>query len=151
MINAEFVYQANPAFIMFRQGLQADGIVSKRGCSSWYSTTITNILSNEKYAGNAVLGKTYKPDVLSKKRYKNDGNKSPISIIFSAHIIISFLGEYNKRMAFLGRSLVCRKRGSYMFQKPLCYRSKALVFVPDQVHLHLQMRIKRTEDQSALR
>ena len=37
-------------------------------------------ISNEKYAGNAVLGKTYKPDVLSKKRYKNDGNKAPMYV-----------------------------------------------------------------------
>lgn len=61
-------YIGGKTITQIRQGLQADRIVSKRGCSSWYSTTITNILSNEKYAGNAVLGKTFKPDVLSKKR-----------------------------------------------------------------------------------
>lgn len=78
-------YIGGKTITQIRQGLQADGIVSKRGCSSWYSTTITNILSNEKYAGNAVLGKTFKPDVLSKKRYKNDGNKSPMFYVENTH------------------------------------------------------------------
>ena len=67
------------------QGLREDGLVSKRGCSTWCSNTITNILKNEKYAGNAVLGKTYKPDVLSKKRFKNDGSKSPMYYAENTH------------------------------------------------------------------
>lgn len=32
-----------------------------------------SILTNEKYYGMALMGKTFKPDVLSKKRYKNEG------------------------------------------------------------------------------
>ena len=42
------------------------------------------ILRNEKYTGNAILGKTYKPDVLSKKRMKNTG-QSPMYYAENTH------------------------------------------------------------------
>lgn len=41
----------------------------------WYSSTIQNILCNEKYTGNAIVGKTFKPDVLSTKRQVNEGQQ----------------------------------------------------------------------------
>jgi hypothetical protein len=43
-----------------------------------------NILQNEIYTGNAVLGKTYKPDVLSKKRLKNTG-QAPMYYVENSH------------------------------------------------------------------
>lgn len=55
------------------KGLEADGITTKRGSSKWRTNAVLGILRNEKYTGNAILGKTYKPDVLSKKRMKNTG------------------------------------------------------------------------------
>ena len=44
-----------------------------------------HILTNEKYTGNAVLGKTWKPDVLTKYRQKNDGKKAPIYYVEDTH------------------------------------------------------------------
>ena len=67
------------------RGLEADGIKTKLGKEHWYSRTILNILSNELYIGNATMGKTYKPDVLSKKRVKNDGKTSPIYHVTESH------------------------------------------------------------------
>ena len=58
------------------RALENQGVVTKRGRTKWYPTSVRSILTNERYTGNAVLGKTYKPDVLSKKRYKNDGEKA---------------------------------------------------------------------------
>ncbi len=55
------------------RGLEADGIKTKRGSSQWRTNAVLGIIKNEKYTGNAILGKTYKPDVLSKKRLKNTG------------------------------------------------------------------------------
>lgn len=78
-------YIGGKTITQISQGLREDGLMSKRGCSTWCSNTITNILKNEKYAGNAVLGKTYKPDVLSKKRFKNDGSKSPMYYAENTH------------------------------------------------------------------
>lgn len=55
------------------RGLEDDGILTKTGKKKWQTSVIRSILSNEKYTGNAILGKTFKPDVLSKKRQKNMG------------------------------------------------------------------------------
>lgn len=53
--------------------LNKEEIRTPSNCSSWYPSVIKSILQNEKYYGAAILGKTYKPDVLSHKRYKNEG------------------------------------------------------------------------------
>lgn len=41
------------------------------GKSKWYESTISSILSNEKYKGDALLQKTYTVDFLTKKRAEN--------------------------------------------------------------------------------
>ncbi len=76
-------------------GLEADGIKTKRGSDKWYHTAIVSILSNEKYTGNAYLGKTYKPDVLSKKRYRNDGEKAPMYYAENTHPAIVSMEMFN--------------------------------------------------------
>ena len=53
--------------------LRAMGIKSKRGSDLWSTTTITGIIRNEKYYGDAIFGKTYTVDPISKKRVDNNG------------------------------------------------------------------------------
>ena len=65
--------------------LKADGLKTKLGKDTWYHTTLESILTNEKYTGNALLGKTFKPDVLTKYRQKNDGKKAPIYYVEDTH------------------------------------------------------------------
>ena len=65
--------------------LKASGIKTKRGSVTWYHSTLESILTNEKYTGNALLGKTWKPDVLSKSRMKNDGKVAPIYYVEETH------------------------------------------------------------------
>ena len=67
------------------RGLEADGIKTKFGRSRWQTNVVESILSNEKYTGNAVLGKTFKPDVLSKKRLENDGTRAPQYLVENTH------------------------------------------------------------------
>jgi len=55
------------------RGLEADGVPTKLGRQRWQHSVIESILTNEKYTGDAILGKTFKPDVLSKHRVKNEG------------------------------------------------------------------------------
>ena len=55
------------------KSLQRDGILTKLGKCEWRHSVIRSILTNEKYTGNAILGKTFKPDVLTKYRQKNTG------------------------------------------------------------------------------
>ena len=45
------------------------------GLENWRYKTIKNILTNEKYMGDALLQKTYSDDFLSKKRKVNKGNE----------------------------------------------------------------------------
>lgn len=55
------------------KGLNEDGRSTATGKGRFESATVKSILTNEKYYGACIMGKTYKPDVLSKKRYKNTG------------------------------------------------------------------------------
>lgn len=64
--------------------LEADGITTKRGSVQWRPNAVLGILRNEKYTGNAILGKTFKPDVLSKRRMKNTG-QSPMYYAENTH------------------------------------------------------------------
>lgn len=49
------------------EGLQKDGILTGAGKAVWRAETVRGILCNEKYAGDALLQKTYTVDVLNKK------------------------------------------------------------------------------------
>ena len=55
------------------KGLEADGILTGAGKPRWHTSTINNILRNEKYIGDALLQKTYTTDFLNKTRVKNTG------------------------------------------------------------------------------
>ena len=63
---------------------EADGIPTKLGKKKWRVSVIRSILTNEKYTGNAILGKTYKPDVLTKYRKKNNG-QAPMYYVEGTH------------------------------------------------------------------
>ncbi len=66
-------------------GLEADGIRTKLGKEKWAPAVIQSILTNEKYTGNAILGKTFKQDVLTKNRQKNDGTMAPMYYAENSH------------------------------------------------------------------
>lgn len=53
--------------------LEEEGISNWNGKVKWYESSIRNMLSNEKYKGEALLQKTYTIDFLSKKRAINNG------------------------------------------------------------------------------
>lgn len=55
------------------QCLTEQGIPTPGGKKQWSVSTVTSILSNEKYKGDARLQKTYTVDFLSKKKRKNTG------------------------------------------------------------------------------
>ena len=53
--------------------LTARGIPTAKKCKKWYSSTISKMLRNEKYKGDALCQKGYTVDFLTKKRKKNNG------------------------------------------------------------------------------
>lgn len=53
--------------------LESEKITTVTGRTKWWDSTITKMLSNEKYMGDVLQQKTYTIDFLTKKRVKNDG------------------------------------------------------------------------------
>lgn len=53
--------------------LNDENIPTPANKNIWRVNNIKSILTNEKYYGAFIMGKTFKSDVLSKKRYKNEG------------------------------------------------------------------------------
>lgn len=66
-------YTSGATLSRIAKRLEADGIPTKLGKKTWCVSVIRSILKNEKYTGCAILGKTFKPDVLTKYRQKNTG------------------------------------------------------------------------------
>jgi site-specific DNA recombinase len=66
-------YMDGASFLQIKRGLEADGILNGAGNKKWEVSNIRQILTNEKYIGDALLQKTYTVSVLEKKRVKNDG------------------------------------------------------------------------------
>lgn len=54
-----------------RKHLESHGIKTVTGKSEWSTSTIDRMLSNEKYAGQVLMQKTYTPDSLTGKKEKN--------------------------------------------------------------------------------
>ncbi len=52
--------------------LNEEGIPTRLGCA-WHPSGVRKILENEKYAGDLLLQKTFRPDHLSKKQIDNTG------------------------------------------------------------------------------
>ena len=57
------------------QILKAEGIKSPKGKTSWSPSVIVDILNNEKYRGDVIIGKTYIKDYLTKQVVKNRGER----------------------------------------------------------------------------
>ena len=55
--------------------LEADHVPTARGIQRWSYQVIHNILTNERYIGDALLGKTYVLDCISKEVRKNNGER----------------------------------------------------------------------------
>lgn len=79
--------------------LNRTGIPAKRG-GLWSTTTISNILHNEKYTGDLLLQKYYHSDYISKKNVKNRGERPQYFVENSHEPIISreVFGQVQKEL-----------------------------------------------------
>jgi len=77
-------YLAGYSLTQIQQGLIADKRATASGLSGWSRQAIRNILTNEKYCGDALLQKTYRVDCISKKVRKNNG-ELPMYLVKNSH------------------------------------------------------------------
>ena len=68
-------YLAGCSLGQIKQELEQDNIPTAQKVERWSSAVIHNILTNEKYMGDALLQKTYITDCISKKVKKNMGER----------------------------------------------------------------------------
>lgn len=77
-------YIGGATYKQIADGLMADGIKTGMGKDTWSDSSVQGIIVNEKYTGNAILGKSFKPDVLSKTRLINKG-QAPSYYVQNSH------------------------------------------------------------------
>ena len=70
-IYTEFINGSNYAEIA--DGLTADGVPTRHDGASWASTTVKNLLSNQKYCGDCKFQKTFIQGPVSHKAVVNRG------------------------------------------------------------------------------
>ncbi len=87
--------------------LNGRGILTKSG-KKWYDITVSNILTNEKYTGDAILQKTYVLDCISKKRCVNNG-ELPKYLVKGHHEAIISHSEFDRVQAEMARRKSKRK------------------------------------------
>ena len=105
-----FVCGKSPYYIVAR--LTELGIPSPSGLSKWRPKTVENILSNEKYCGNALLQKKYVVDYLTKKEIKNNG-ELPQYFVENGHPPIVDVDVWNEVQN------IRQKRNIYLPTNPL--------------------------------
>ncbi len=67
------MYLEGTSIAGIKRHLEKEGILTVTGKKEWNVGTITQMLSNEKYMGDALLQKSYTADFLTKTRKKNNG------------------------------------------------------------------------------
>ena len=75
--------------------LNGKGLKTKKNNSPYRKAVIQRILTNEKYAGDAILQKTYVTDCITKKTRKNNG-ELPMYIVKNHHEPIISRDDFNR-------------------------------------------------------
>ena len=89
--------------------LNAESVPRRYGQQKWHHTTIDYVIKNEKYAGNAVLNKTYVVDCISKKIKRNDGKARPMYFVENNHPAIIAPATFSRAQEELARLKVKQK------------------------------------------
>ena len=97
-----------------KKELEVDGIPTSEGVKGWSYQVIQNILTNEKYIGDALMLKTYVTDPISKKVVKNLGDQ-PMYYVENNHPAIIPKEIFNRAKEEMARRAskrrVMQKRG----------------------------------------
>ena len=82
--------------------LKNRGRINKFGTTEWRSNTISRILQNEKYVGDALLQKSFTVDCITHKIVKNNGEK-PMYLVTDHHAPIVDRDTFNRVQQELAR------------------------------------------------
>ena len=80
-----------------KRELEADGVPTASGIQGWTYQVIRNILTNERYIGDALLQKTYTTDCISKTVKKNQGDRPMVYVERNHPAIVSKAMFYQVR------------------------------------------------------
>ena len=72
-----------------KRELEADGVPTASGIQGWTYQVVRNILTNERYIGDALLQKTYTTDCISKTVKKNQGDRPMVYVERNHPAIVS--------------------------------------------------------------
>ncbi|MDE5649374.1 MAG: recombinase family protein, partial [Oscillospiraceae bacterium] len=96
---------------------------TSHGKTDWHRQTISTILKNEKYVGDALLQKTFTVDCISKKVMKNKGER-PMYLVTNHHEPIIDRDIYNRVQQELARRSSKRKISDKTITEQGKYTSK---------------------------
>ena len=74
------IFLGGDSLMKVAEKLDSAGRPTPSGRGKWSSSTVRSILSNEKYAGDVIINKTYMEDCLSKKIRVNNGERQKFYI-----------------------------------------------------------------------
>jgi len=112
--------------------LEADAIPTPGGKTTWTTSTILSILTNEKYKGDALLQKTFCTDFITKKMKINEGevpqyyveNSHPAIVTKEMHEQVQHelerrkaTGKHHRGTSIFSGKLVCECCGEYYGSK----------------------------------
>ena len=99
--------------------LTEDGVLTPRGKPHWEPGTVRSILSNERYKGDAILGKTYIEDCISKKIRVNAGERPKYYVRNSHPAIIDAetFGRVQEELARRSSKMEGKKVGDKTLQR----------------------------------
>ena len=87
-----------------KRELEADGVPTASGIQGWTYQVVRNILTNERYIGDALLQKTYTTDCISKTVKKNQGDRPMVYVEGNHPAIVSKAMFYQVREEMARRS-----------------------------------------------
>ena len=99
-----------------QQELEADRVPTAQAIQRWSYQVIRNILTNERYIGDAMLGKTFTTDCISKRVKKNNGERGQSYVRNNHPAIIPRemfyrVQEEKARRGNIYRAAIKKKRG----------------------------------------
>ena len=119
-------YEQGWSIVRIKKELEASRILSPKGKRRWANATITDILSNEKYAGDATYGKTTISEYPSMRRVRNNPDQVPRSENHHPAIIDKACFERVQELRRLRTNVVFDKQGNkvrrnthYSMKRPL--------------------------------